>query len=103
MLLSEQFDKDTIGSLLIETKSRTVKQEDKKNILRVITGRDSTLISECIKISLLGENIVSFNFPESQHEVAEYIIESCDDLGYKVMANITDKDINIRVIRNAIG
>lgn len=104
MKLSEQFEKDEIGKLLIETPSVKIKREDKASLLEIISGKTNKFVSELYNIDILniGENIISITFPEQHHELAEYIIESCDDIGYNTLLDVTNKNINIRIIKNEI-
>jgi len=97
MRLTEEFDKDTIGTLLIESASPKLKVDEKDNVLGVLSGKQS--INKNITVTNIGENIISIDFPSSRHEVAEFIIESCDEFGYKTISNVYDNSINIRIIK----
>jgi hypothetical protein len=103
MLFSESFNKDIIGTLFIESKSIKIKRMDKEYILKAITGKPFSFISESynqkINISNISDNIITFNFSEKLNELAEYIIESCDELGYQTISNIDNDNISIKVIR----
>jgi hypothetical protein len=104
MILNEQFEKDTIGKLLIES-SIKVNVNDREKLLRVISGKMKSFITESyninddISVLNIGENIISIDFSENFHEIAEFIIESCDDFGYKTITNVYDDKINIRIVK----
>lgn len=104
MIFSESFEKDMVGTLFIESKSVKIKRIDKEYILKAITGKPFSFISESYKqkveVSNISDNIITFNFSEKFNELAEYIIESCDELGYQVISSVDNSNINIRVIRS---
>lgn len=103
MLLSEQFKKDDIGKLLIETKSVKIKKSDKENVVKAISGDLTPFVLESYPnanmiLSKIGE-IICFEFSEQYNELAEYIIETCDELGYKIIGDIDNENIKIKVIK----
>ncbi len=103
MLLSEQFEDDKLGKLLIEEKSKKMKHNDIKNLLDIISGKEDKFISkiyENVSITKIGKNILSFDFPESMYEMADVIIELCDNFNYKIKGSVTNNNINIRIIKN---
>lgn len=91
------FDEDTMGSLLIENVSPKLRIDEKGNILEIISGKGS--VNKDLIVTNIGENIVSIDFPSDRHEIAEFIIESCDEFGYKTISNVYDEKINIRIIK----
>lgn len=96
MKLTEEFDKDTIGPLLIESVVK-LKMNEKENILGIISGKQS--INNELFVTNIGDNIISIDFPGDKHELAEFIIESCDEFGYKTISNVYNEKINIRIIK----
>ena len=96
MKLTEEFEKDTIGPLLIESVVK-LKMNEKENIIGIISGKQST--SKELTVTNIGENIISIDFGCDKHELAEFIIESCDEFGYKTISNVYDSNINIRIVK----
>lgn len=96
MTLTEQFEKDTIGPLLIESVTR-LKLDEKENILGIISGKKS--VNNELIVTNISESVISIDISSDKHEVAEFIIESCDEYGYKTISNVYDSKINIRIVK----
>lgn len=96
MRISEEFEKDVLGPLLIESVTK-LRITDREDILNIISGKQST--NKCYSITNIGENIISIDFPSDYFLAADYIIESCDVFGYDTISNVYDDKINIRIIK----